>query len=127
MPQRVLVVEDEPNIVESLSFLVRQAGYNILIARDGLAAIRTMEDHIPDLILLDVMLPRMDGYDVCRSIRADKRLSHIPIIMLSAKGKDLDRRKGLELGANEYLTKPFSTREVVSMLKTYLGEAGSSS
>jgi DNA-binding response OmpR family regulator len=126
MPQRVLVVEDEPNIVESLSFLVRQAGYNILIARDGLAAIRTMEDHIPDLILLDVMLPRMDGYDVCRSIRADKRLSHIPIIMLSAKGKDLDRRKGLELGANEYLTKPFSTREVISMLKTYLGEAESS-
>ena len=110
-------------MIESLSFLVRQAGYGILIARDGLAAVRTMEDHIPDLILLDVMLPRMDGYDVCRQVRADERLSHIPINMLSAKGKDLDRRKGLELGANEYLTKPFSTREVVEKIKTYLGDS----
>lgn len=123
MPKRVLVVEDEPNIVESLSFLVRQAGYNILIARDGLSAVRTLEEHVPDLILLDVMLPRMDGFDVCKTIRADERLSHIPIIMLSAKGKDLDRRKGLELGANDYLTKPFSTREVIAKIKDYLEES----
>jgi DNA-binding response OmpR family regulator len=117
MARKVLVVEDEPNIVESLCFLVRKAGYEVLVARDGQAAIRTLESHHPELILLDVMLPRLDGYEVCRAVRGDPRWKDIHIIMLTAKGRDLDRRKGLDLGADDYITKPFSTREIVERVR----------
>jgi len=117
----VLVVEDEPNIVDSLSFLMKQAGFEVLVARDGDAAIRMMRSRIPDLVLLDVMLPRRDGYDVCREIRAHPEWRDVRIIMLSAKGRDLDRRKGLELGADAYVTKPFSTRDIVARVRALLG------
>ena len=112
MTRSVLVVEDEPNIVDSLSFLMKQAGYGVQVARDGDAALRVMESRVPDLVLLDVMLPRRDGYDVCRAIRANPAWDGVKIIMLTAKGRELDRRKGLELGADDYVTKPFSTREI---------------
>jgi len=118
MSRSVLVVEDEPNILDSLSFLMKQAGFEVLIARDGDAALRMMDARPPDLIVLDVMLPRRDGYDVCRAIRANQKWESVRILMLTAKGRELDRRKGLELGADDYMTKPFSTREIVERAKT---------
>ena len=120
MPQTILVVEDEPNIVESLSFLMKKAGFIVRVARDGNTAIRTIESAAPDLVLLDIMMPRRDGYEVCRTIRANPDWDHVRIIMLSAKGRDLDRRKGLELGADDYITKPFSTREIVERVREIL-------
>ena len=121
MPQTILVVEDEPNIVESLSFLMKKAGFVVRVARDGNTAIRTIESEAPDLVLLDIMMPRRDGYEVCRTIRANPDWDDVRIIMLSAKGRDLDRRKGLELGADDYITKPFSTREIVERVQEILG------
>ncbi len=121
MTHIVLVVEDEPNIVDSLSFLMKQAGFAVQVARDGEAALRFMESRVPDLVLLDVMLPRRDGYDVCRAIRANPAWRDVKIIMLTAKSRDLDRRKGLELGADDYVTKPFSTREIVGRVRQLLG------
>jgi len=119
--QRVLVVEDEPSIVESLSFLMKQAGFDVRIAGDGTTALRMMENETPDLVLLDVMLPRRDGYDVCRAIRDNRKFDAVRIVMLSAKGRELDRRKGLELGADDYVTKPFSTRDLVERVRALLG------
>jgi len=121
MAYSVLVVEDEPNIVDSLSFLLKQAGFQVQIARDGDAAIRVMESRVPDLVLLDVMLPRRDGYDVCREIRENPAWGDVKIMMLTAKGRALDRRKGMELGADDYVTKPFSTREIVARAQRLLG------
>lgn len=121
MAYSVLVVEDEPNIVDSLSFLMKQAGFQVQIARDGDAAIRVMESRVPDLVLLDVMLPRRDGYDVCREIRDNPAWGDVKIMMLTAKGRALDRRKGMELGADDYVTKPFSTREIVARVQRLLG------
>ena len=121
MSLSVLVVEDEPHIVDSLSFLMKQAGFTVQIARDGDTAIRVLESRVPDLVLLDVMLPRRDGYDVCKAIRANPAWSEVKVIMLSAKGRDLDRRKGLELGADDYVTKPFSNREIVDRARRLLG------
>jgi DNA-binding response OmpR family regulator len=123
MTQSVLVVEDEPNIVDSLSFLMKQAGYGVQVARDGDAALRVMESRVPDLVLLDVMLPRRDGYDVCRAIRSNPAWDRVKIIMLTAKGRELDRRKGLELGADDYVTKPFSTREIVERARKLMEAA----
>jgi DNA-binding response OmpR family regulator len=123
MTRSVLVVEDEPNIVDSLSFLMKQAGFGVQVARDGDAALRVMESRVPDLVLLDVMLPRRDGYDVCRAIRSNPAWGDVKIIMLTAKGRELDRLKGLELGADDYVTKPFSTRDIVERVLKLL-EAG---
>lgn len=116
----VLVVDDEPNIVLSLEFLMKQAGFAVRVARDGEAALRAMEEQAPDLVLLDVMLPKRDGYDVCQAIRADPRWKHVRILMLTARGREIEREKGLALGADDYITKPFSTREVVERVKQYL-------
>jgi DNA-binding response OmpR family regulator len=124
MGHRVLVVEDEPHIVESLSFLMKQAGFEVAVARDGAAALRVMESRPPDLILLDVMMPRRDGFDVCRTIRANPDWNGVRIVILSAKGRDQERRKGLELGADDYVTKPFSTRDVVERVQALLNGAG---
>ncbi len=120
MKRSVLVVDDEPNIVLSLEFLMKQAGYEVRVARDGEAALQAIEDRAPDLVLLDVMLPKRDGYDVCQAIRADPRWAGVRILMLTARGREIEREKGLALGADEYITKPFSTREVVERVKHYL-------
>ena len=120
MTHSVLVVEDEPNIVDSLSFLMKQAGFVVQVARDGDTALRVLESQVPDLILLDVMLPRRDGFDVCRAIRANPEWRRVKVVMLTAKGRELDRRKGLELGADDYVTKPFSTREIVDRVRSLL-------
>ena len=122
MTQSVLVVDDEPNIVLSLEFLIKQAGYEVRVARDGEAALQAMEEQLPDLVLLDIMMPKRDGFDVCETIRANPAWKGIPIIMLTAKGRDVEREKGLALGADAYITKPFSTREAMERIKQFLSE-----
>ena len=113
MGRKVLIVDDEPNIVISLEFLMRQRGYETRVARDGDEALVEVERFKPDLVLLDVMLPRRDGFEVCQKLRADG-WSDLKIVMLTAKGRDVEIEKGLALGADTYVTKPFSTAELVA-------------
>ncbi len=120
MSHSVLVVDDEPNIVMSLEFLMEQAGFEVRVAADGEAALKVMEDKVPDLVLLDVMMPKRDGYDLCQMIRAKPEWKDVRIIMLTAKGREVEREKGMALGADDYVTKPFSTRELVERVKTIL-------
>jgi len=121
MAKSVLIVEDEPNIVISLEFLMKKAGYDVTIARDGESALEAVNGRIPDIILLDVMLPKKNGYQVCEAIRHDPALATIKIVMLTAKGRDVERDKGMALGADAYITKPFSTRDVVDTVRRLLG------
>ncbi len=123
MTRSVLIVDDEPNIVISLEFLVKQAGYEARIARDGEAALVAVAERLPDLILLDVMMPKRDGYDVCQTIRANPDWKGVRIVMLTARGREIDREKGFALGVDDYVTKPFSTREVAELIKHYLEPA----
>jgi DNA-binding response OmpR family regulator len=124
MTRTVLLVDDEPNIILSLEFLIEQAGYEARVARDGEAALKSIEERRPDLILLDVMLPKRDGFDVCERIRANPAWNDIRIIMLTAKGRDSERERGLALGADAYITKPFSTREAMEQIKRFLDDEG---
>ena len=125
MAKTVLVVEDEPNIVLSLEYVIKKAGYEVRVARDGEEALRAVEEAAPDLILLDVMIPKRDGYDVCQTIRANPAWNDVNIIMLTARGREVEREKGLALGADAYITKPFSTREPTDRLKRVLGAGAS--
>ena len=120
MVKSILVVEDEPNIVLSLQFLMKKAGFDVRVARDGDEALAAVQAQAPDLILLDVMIPKRDGYDVCQTIRANPAWQNIYIIMLTAKGREVDREKGIALGANDYVTKPFSTRDLTEKVKQLL-------
>ena len=120
MPAKVLVADDEPNIALSLEFLMQQAGFGVRVAADGEAALAAMAEEQPDLVVLDVMLPKRDGYEVCRAIRADPRWAGVRVLMLTAKGRDSERETGLALGADAYITKPFSNRDVVERVKQLL-------
>lgn len=120
MPKHILIVDDEPNIVLSLEFLMRKAGYEVTTARDGEEALAAIEQSVPDLVLLDVMMPRKDGYQVCQHLRERDDLKGLRIVMLTARGRDVEREKGLSLGADDYVTKPFSTQEVVSKVQQLL-------
>lgn len=120
MSRSILVVDDEPNIVLSLEFLMRQAGYDVRVARDGEAALQAMREQAPDLVLLDVMMPKRDGYDVCQTVRANPAWKDVRIVMLTAKGREIEQEKGLALGADDYITKPFSTREVLARISQLL-------
>ena len=122
--QTVLVVDDEPHIVEIVHDYLKQAGFRVLVARDGQTGLTIARHERPDLVILDLMLPGgLDGLDVCRSIRQDPILSDIPIIMLTARIEETDRLIGLELGADDYVTKPFSPREVVARVRAVLRRA----
>jgi DNA-binding response OmpR family regulator len=116
---KVLIVDDEPNIVLSLEFLMKQQGYETRVARDGEEALAEIERFRPDLVLLDVMLPRRDGFAVCQKLRAEG-WSDLKILMLTAKGRDVEIEKGLALGADGYVTKPFSTAELVARVADML-------
>lgn len=120
MPQSVLVAEDERNISESLVFLMEKAGLDVMVARDGPGAIALAQEKQPDLVLLDLMLPGQDGFEVLQSLRDSPVLKHVRVLILTAKGRDTDRRKAMELGVDGYVTKPFSTREVVDRVKSLL-------
>ncbi|MDS4019660.1 MAG: response regulator [Candidatus Competibacter sp.] len=122
MANKILVVDDEPNIVLSLEFLMKQAGFDVRTASDGEAALAAVAAEPPDLLLLDVMMPRKNGYEVCQAIRANPDWKKIRIIMLTAKGREVEREKGLALGADDYITKPFSTQEVVERVRELLAE-----
>lgn len=117
---RVLIVDDEPNIVTSLAFLMREGDYDVRIARNGDEALRLLETFRPNLLLLDVMLPRRSGLEVCREIRENPAFAGVKIVMLTAKGRDLEREEGLGLGADAYVTKPFSTKELMSTVRGLL-------
>ncbi len=121
---KVLVVDDEPNIVLSLEFLMQEAGFEVTTAKDGETALESVAAAPPDLVLLDISLPGIGGFDVLERLRADPDLARLPIIMLTAHGREVEREKGLALGADDYVTKPFSTRELVERVKALLGEAG---
>jgi DNA-binding response OmpR family regulator len=120
MPASILVADDEPNIVLSLEFILKQAGYRVRVAPDGEAALAAIGEEPPDLLVLDAMMPRRDGFDVCGTIRANPAWIGVRILMLTAKGSDAERDKGLALGADDYLTKPFSNREVVERVRQLL-------
>ncbi len=117
---KILVVDDEPDAVELIRFNLRAAGYEVLTAGDGDEALKKARQLLPNLILLDLMLPEVDGLEVCKILRRDSRVSGIPIIMLTAKAAEIDRVLGLELGADDYVTKPFSPRELVLRVKRLL-------
>ena len=117
---KILIVEDDINIRELISFNLKNIGYNIMEADNGITAIKTINTQHPDLILLDLILPGIDGYEVCRQVRGDKEISNTPIIMLSAKNEEFDRVLGLELGADDYIIKPFSMREMLARVKAVL-------
>jgi len=117
---KILVVDDEPEAVELLEFNLKQAGYAVTTAGDGAEALKRARTQSPDMIVLDVMLPEMDGFEICKSLRLDSTTSKIPIIMLTAKAAEIDRVLGLELGADDYLTKPFSPRELLLRIKKIL-------
>ena len=122
MAASVLIVDDEPNIVLSLEFLMRQAGYDVRVARDGDAALAAVAESVPDLVLLDVMMPGRDGYEVCQSIRANPACARTRIAMLTARSRDVEREKGIALGADAYVTKPFSTRALVERVREMLAQ-----
>lgn len=120
MSKRILVVDDEPNILLSLEFLMEQEGYDVYSATDGDEALQAIHEKLPDLILLDVMMPKRDGFEVCQIIRANPEWKNMKIIILTAKGREVDQEKGLALGADDYITKPFATQELVKKVKMVL-------
>ena len=111
---KVLIAEDEPNIVTSLEFLLRENDYEVRVARDGEEALRLAESFLPDVVLLDVMMPLRNGFEVCRSIRENPALRLVKIVMLTARGREAERAQGLALGADAYVIKPFSTKELLA-------------
>ena len=124
MKPTILVADDEPSIVLSLQVLLQKAGFAVRIARNGEEALQSVAESTPDLILLDAMMPRRDGFDVCQSLRANPAYQSLPIIMLTAKSRDVERQKGMALGATDYITKPFSTRDLVATVRKYVQPEG---
>jgi DNA-binding response OmpR family regulator len=120
MAKRILIADDEPNIVISLEFLMKREGYDVSIAIDGAEAIEKIRAESPDLVLLDVMMPKKSGFEVCQEIKSDPSLQQVRILMLTAKGRDTEVAKGLALGADAYVTKPFSTKELVERVRSML-------
>jgi DNA-binding response OmpR family regulator len=120
MPKRVLIVDDEPNIVLSVEFLMKREGYEVSTAGDGQEAMQMLAGTRPDLMILDVMMPRKNGFEVCAEVRADPKLADMPILMLTAKGREAEMNKGLSLGADAYITKPFSTHDLVAKVSELL-------
>jgi len=123
MTTKVLIADDEPNIVVSLEFLMKREGHQVLVARDGEQALALIRSERPDLVLLDVMMPRLTGFEVCQAVRADPQLAGTKILMLTAKGRDTDVAQGRGVGADDYMTKPFSTKELAARVRTMLGGA----
>jgi DNA-binding response OmpR family regulator len=118
----ILIADDEPNIVISLEYMLQQSGYDVMVAHDGQEAVEAIARRVPDLLLLDIMMPRLSGYDVCQKIRESEAWRDIRIVMLSAKGREVEIAKGLALGADAYVTKPFSTRELLTQIHALLGD-----
>lgn len=118
--KKVLIADDEQNIVISIEFLMKREGFQVLIANDGEDALAKVQSERPDLVLLDVMMPKKNGYEVCQSIKSDPALAATKVLMLTAKGRDTEVAKGLAIGADAYMTKPFSTRDLVAKARALL-------
>jgi two-component system alkaline phosphatase synthesis response regulator PhoP len=122
LAKKILVADDEPAVLRSLEFILKKEGYQVLTATNGQEAYDLASGNLPDLVLLDIQMPRMDGNQVCRKLRDEPPSSGLYIIMITAKGQESDRLNSLESGANEYITKPFSPRKVIQRIKEILGE-----
>jgi len=120
---RILVVDDEIYIVHILDFSLGMEGYEVLTALDGEQALERLKSDKPDLIVLDIMMPKLDGYEVCRTIKTNPATQHIPVILLSAKGRNVDQKMGFDVGADDYITKPFSPRKLVERINALLGQS----
>lgn len=123
MSRKILVVDDEPVLVETIAYNLQQAGYQVTIAVDGASALEAASHETPDLVILDIMLPEMDGLEVCRRLRREKNTATTPIMMLTAKGEEIDKVVGLEVGADDYVTKPFGRRELLARVRALLRRA----
>lgn len=120
MTDKILIADDEPNILISLEYLMKREGFEVLLARDGQEALQMLQRERPRLVLLDVMMPHLSGFEVCQALRADEALKGTLVLMLTAKGRDTDVAKGLGVGADAYVTKPFSTKELVQKVRALL-------
>jgi len=120
--RKVLIADDEPNIVTALEYLLRRNGYDVRVATNGEEALALVETYVPDVVLLDIMMPVKSGYEVCQRMRQRSEWRDIKIVMLSAKGREAEVSKGLSLGADAYVTKPFSNRELIAQVAQLLGE-----
>jgi DNA-binding response OmpR family regulator len=123
MATRILIADDEPNIVISLEFLLKREGYDVVVAHDGVQALERVRAERPDLAILDVMMPNRNGFEVCQDLRHDPEFKTLRIMMLTAKGRDTEVSKGLALGADVYMTKPFATRDLIAKVKALLERA----
>ena len=121
-PKKILVVDDEVELVKTIQFSLEVEGYTVLASNDGEDALSQARKESPDLILLDIMLPKLDGYKVCRLLKFDERYKHIPILMMTAKTQEKDKILGMETGADEYITKPFDMDELMEKIKAYLNK-----
>jgi len=121
-PKKILVVDDEVDLVETVRFPLEMEGFNVLVSHNGEDALSQARKEKPDLIILDLMLPKLDGYKVCRLLKFDERYKHIPILMLTAKTQEKDKILGAETGANEYITKPFEMDDLMEKVKRYLSK-----
>ncbi len=120
MSKKIALVDDEPNILLSLEFLIQRAGYDVKTASDGEAGLELVESWQPDLLILDVNMPKRDGFEVCQTLRSNPSFENLKIIMLTAKGREVEREKGLAIGADDYVTKPFSTQEIIDKINSLL-------
>jgi len=123
-PKKILIVDDEVDLVETIRFPLELEGYTVLVSNNGEDALNQARREKPHLILLDLMLPKLDGYKVCRLLKFDEKYKHIPILILTAKTQEKDKILGKETGADEYITKPFDLDELLEKVKSYLGERG---
>lgn len=124
MAARILITEDEPNIVESLTFILQRAGYDVSSVADGEAALRRLRGDPPDVMILDLMLPKLNGFDVLKLVKADAALRRLPVLVLSAKGQAHDRQLAEEIGADAFITKPFSNRDIIDQIGRLCPAAG---
>lgn len=123
MPKKIMVVDDEPYIARVIKFKLEQEGYTVISANDGQSGLQKIKDEKPDMVLLDVMMPGLSGYEVCQKIKEDAELAGIPVVILTAKGQERDREQGLTMGASDYITKPFSPNRLLELVKSMIGEA----
>ncbi len=119
---KILIVDDDPNILLSLDYLMRKNGFHVFVARNGAEALELIETEIPELVLLDIMMPDVDGYEICKEVQSKEWSKHIKIIFLSAKSKEADIQKGIELGAVAYITKPFSSKQLLVEVQQHLSK-----
>ena len=122
IPKKILIVEDDPSFSRAISHIIEKEGYDVITASNGMAGLRMAKDENPDLLILDVMLPGLDGFEICHQLRQDPQTEKLPIIMLSAKGQEIDKTTGLKVGANEYLTKPIDRALLLEKITSLLSK-----